>query len=216
METPFQPEDSYVEKLWNDLSDLEQCCPQLGATLLVNIRSAFAKAMILAAGNWLERRTQQALLFFARSASSNDALVYLVKNRVLYRQFHTLFDGIRARSTVSWGSSGRTSRRKSRPPTAMATYIVRLTTSWNSFPKGTAWLTTVGSTTKRNSRLPRCALSSTMRPVGSRGSARFSLTETSQPGILHPRQHLKMKKEQMVGARLSLEFVRELETHRKC
>ena len=92
METPFQPEDSYVEKLWNDLSDLEQCGPQLGATLLVNIRSAFAKAMILAAGNWLERRTQQALLFFARSASSNDALVYFVKNRVLYRQFHTLFD----------------------------------------------------------------------------------------------------------------------------
>ena len=92
VETPLQPEDSYVEKLWNDLSDLEQYGPQLGATVLVNIKSAFAKAMILAAGNWLERRTLQAILFFARSASSNDALIHLVEKKVLDRQFHTLFD----------------------------------------------------------------------------------------------------------------------------
>lgn len=92
METPLQPEDSYVERLWNDLTDLEQAGPQLAATVLVNIRSAFAKAMVLAAGNSLERRTIQALLLFAKSASGNDALINLVEKRVLNRQFHTLFD----------------------------------------------------------------------------------------------------------------------------
>ena len=92
MEAPLQPAESYVERLWNDLSDLEQYGPLVGPTVLVNTRSAFAKAMILAAGNWLERRTLQALLLFAKSASSNDALVHLVKKKVLDRQFHTLFD----------------------------------------------------------------------------------------------------------------------------
>lgn len=92
MEAPLLPADSYVERLWNDLSDLEQYGPQISATVLVNIRSAFSKAMILAAGNWLERRTMQALLLFARSASSNDALIHLVANRVFNRKFHTLFN----------------------------------------------------------------------------------------------------------------------------
>ena len=92
MEAPLHPADSYVETLWNDLSDLEQYGHLVGATTLVNTRSAFAKAMILAAGNWLERRTLQALLLFTKSASSNEALVHLVENKVLKRKFHTLFD----------------------------------------------------------------------------------------------------------------------------
>ena len=92
MEVPLDPADSYVETLWNDLSDLEQCGHLVDATALVNTRSAFAKAMILAAGNWLERRTVQALLLFTKSASSNEALVHLVENKVVKRRFHTLFD----------------------------------------------------------------------------------------------------------------------------
>ena len=70
MDAPLQPAESYVERLWNELSDLEQYVPQADATVLLNTRSAFAKAMVLAAGNWLERRTVQTLLDFARSASS--------------------------------------------------------------------------------------------------------------------------------------------------
>ena len=92
MDAPLQPADSYVERLWNDLSDLEEYSSTISASVLVSVRSAFTKAMILAAGNWLEQRTMQALLLFAKSASSNDALVHLVENRVHRRQFHTLFD----------------------------------------------------------------------------------------------------------------------------
>ena len=90
MDTPLQPAESYVERLWNELSDLEQYVPQADAAVLLNTRSAFAKAMVLAAGNWLERRTVQTLLDFARSASSKETLVLLVKRKVLDRQFHTL------------------------------------------------------------------------------------------------------------------------------
>jgi len=88
----LEPAESYVERLWCNLVDLERHVPSLGAAVLVNTRSAFAKAMILAAGNWLERRTVQALLSFAGSASSQETLVFLVKTRVLDRQFHALFD----------------------------------------------------------------------------------------------------------------------------
>ena len=92
MEAPLQPAESYVERLWNELADLEQYVPQAGAVVLVNTRSAFAKAMVLAAGNWLERRTLQALLNFTKSTSSKETVVFLVKRRVFDRQFHTLFD----------------------------------------------------------------------------------------------------------------------------
>jgi len=48
--------------------------------------------MVLAAGNWLERKTTQELLEFTKAVSDSEALVELVKRRVLDRQFHTLFD----------------------------------------------------------------------------------------------------------------------------
>lgn len=92
MEAPLQPAESYVERLWNDLADLEQYVLEAGPAIVVNTRSAFAKTMVLAAGNWLERRTVQALLDVAKSASSKETLVFLIKRRVLDRQFHTLFD----------------------------------------------------------------------------------------------------------------------------
>lgn len=92
MEAPLRPAESYVERLWNELDDLEQYVSKAGPTVVVNTKSAFAKAMILAAGNWLERRTLQAILDVAKSASSQETLVFLVKRRVLKRQFHTLFD----------------------------------------------------------------------------------------------------------------------------
>lgn len=90
--SPLRPEESYVERLWNDLAGLEQYLHPAEPTVLINTRSAFTKAMILAAGNWLERRTLQALEDFAGSASSRETLVWFVKRRGLGRQFHTLFD----------------------------------------------------------------------------------------------------------------------------
>ena len=92
MEAPLRPAESYVERLWNDLGDLEHYVSEAGPAVFVNTKSAFAKAMILAAGNWLERRTVQTILDVARSASSQDTLVFLVERRVLNRQFHTLFN----------------------------------------------------------------------------------------------------------------------------
>ncbi|MDE2783226.1 MAG: hypothetical protein OXK77_09745, partial [Gemmatimonadota bacterium] len=87
----LEPEESYVERLWHNLADLEPHLPAHGPAALVNTRSAFAKAMVLAAGNWLERRTIQALMDFANNASSEQTLVLLLKTSVLDRRFHTLF-----------------------------------------------------------------------------------------------------------------------------
>ena len=92
METLLEPADSYVERLWSELADLEPCVSEAGPAVLINTRSAFAKAMVLAAGNWLERRTVQTLLDFARGAASKETLVLLVRRRVLDYKFHTLFD----------------------------------------------------------------------------------------------------------------------------
>ena len=92
MDGPPEPADSYVESLWVNLLELEQLMPAHDATILVDTRSAYAKAMVLAAGNWLERRTLFALLTFARDASRRPALVSFVKIRTLDRQFHTLFN----------------------------------------------------------------------------------------------------------------------------
>ena len=92
MGAPLTPAASYVERLWRELDDLEQYVSDAGPVVLVNTRSAFAKAMVLAAGNWLERRTVQALLDFADSASSRETLACLVKTRVTDRRFHTLFN----------------------------------------------------------------------------------------------------------------------------
>ena len=105
MDVPLQPEQSYVERLWNDLGDVEQYVFDAG--VLVNTRSAFAKAMVLAAGNWLERRTIQALLDFAKSASSRSTLVFLVEKRVLDRQFHTLFSWKSGKVNSFLGKFGR-------------------------------------------------------------------------------------------------------------
>lgn len=92
METPLQPTESYVERLWNELGELEQYAVKGGPVLVSNTQSTFAKAMILAAGNWLERRTMQAILDFTESTSCNEILVALIKTTVLKRKFHTLFD----------------------------------------------------------------------------------------------------------------------------
>ena len=117
MEPPLQPADSYVERLWNDLSALEQSVPPTDAVVLVNTRSAFAKAMVLAAGNWLERRTLQALLQFAESTSNNDALVHLVKTRVLDRQFHALFDWESGKTKSFFGKFGPIFKQKAQEAT---------------------------------------------------------------------------------------------------
>ncbi len=92
MQAPPEPAESYVERLWDNLVDLEQYMSGCDATILVSTRSAFAKAMVLAAGNWLERRTVCALLDFANRASSEETLVLFVRAGVLDRRFHTLFD----------------------------------------------------------------------------------------------------------------------------
>ena len=89
-----------------------QYVPQAGAAVLVNTRSAFAKAMVLAAGNWLERRTVEALLGYAKSASSKETLVFLVRTRVLDRQFHTLFDWKSGKVNSFLGNFGSDFKRK--------------------------------------------------------------------------------------------------------
>ncbi|MCY4673132.1 MAG: hypothetical protein OXD43_05085 [Bacteroidetes bacterium] len=92
MEAPSEPQESYVERLWNNLADLEQILLKEDAKILVDTRSAFAKAMVLAAGNWLERRTRSVLEDFATSVSSQQTLVYFVRTGALDRKFHMLFD----------------------------------------------------------------------------------------------------------------------------
>ena len=92
MEVPPEPEESYVESLWNNLVNLEQNVPKYDPMILVDTRSVFAKTMILAAGNWLERRTLHVLVDFANSVASQPTLAYFVKTRALDRKFHTLFD----------------------------------------------------------------------------------------------------------------------------
>ena len=92
MEAPPEPKESYVERLWNNLADLEQSIPEEDVILLVNTRSAFAKAMILAAGNWLERRTLHALADFTASSSNKQTLVFFVRAGAIDRKFHTLFN----------------------------------------------------------------------------------------------------------------------------
>ena len=62
--------------------------------------------MVLAAGNWLERRTVEALLLFASSASSNEALVCLVKKKILDRQFYTLCDWDSGKANSFLGNFG--------------------------------------------------------------------------------------------------------------
>jgi len=88
-----EPKESYVERLWNNLVNLEQNIPKEDATILVDTRSAFAKTMVLAAGNWLERRTIDVLVdFVTRASVGRQTLVSLVHTGVLDRRFHTLFD----------------------------------------------------------------------------------------------------------------------------
>lgn len=106
MDTPLQPADSYVERLWNELGDLQPYVTAAGPAVSSNMNSAFAKAMILAAGNWLERRTVQMLREFAKSASNRASLAELVRIRVLDRKFHTLFNWRSGRVDSFLGSFG--------------------------------------------------------------------------------------------------------------
>ena len=112
MEAPSEPQESYVERLWNNLADLEQHIAKEDATLLVDTRSTFAKTMILAAGNWLERRTVHVLVDFATSASSGQTLVSFVKTGALERRFHTLFDWNSGNVNSFLGKFGKDFRNK--------------------------------------------------------------------------------------------------------
>ena len=92
MEAPPEPKESYVESLWNNLVNLEQKILEGDPAILVDTRSAFAKTMVLAAGNWLERRTLYVLVDFATRASSKPTLVSFVKTGAIDRKFHMLFN----------------------------------------------------------------------------------------------------------------------------
>jgi len=84
MRVTAEPKESYVERLWNNLVNLQQNIPKKDATILVDTRSAFAKTMSLAAGNWLERRTIDVLVdFVTRASGSTQTLVSFVDTGVL-------------------------------------------------------------------------------------------------------------------------------------
>jgi len=89
----MEPAESFVEALWHDLRDLEKYVPPAGIGVLVSARATYAKAMVIASGNWLERRTMAVLNSFVDEVSrSHEPLRELVRKKVVDRQFHTLFD----------------------------------------------------------------------------------------------------------------------------
>jgi len=80
-----------VDRLYSEFAAL---MTQLGAaepSLRVSAEDTFRKALLLAAASHFETCVTLDLLAYAE-AESNELIAYLVRNKALKRQYHTLFD----------------------------------------------------------------------------------------------------------------------------
>lgn len=85
---------AYVVTVWRSFEALQsRLLETADPSIIVDAQAVYSKAMILAAGNWFERKVSEVLVDFARVHSNGDLrVVELVRQRAVARQFHTLFD----------------------------------------------------------------------------------------------------------------------------
>lgn len=83
-----------VARLYDDFLNLQEFLKEKGAPhLLFALEDVFPKTMLLAAASYLERRLSTDVERIAVEAAADDhVLVWLVRSKVIERQYHTWFD----------------------------------------------------------------------------------------------------------------------------
>lgn len=83
-----------VEKIYEDFNELISYLENSNEISLKNeADNNFKKVLILTIASYFERQIIEMLLNFIGRKSNNDTItVSIIKNRVIYRQYHTFFD----------------------------------------------------------------------------------------------------------------------------
>ena len=82
-----------VESLFRDTKELE--CFLISnneLSLRVLVDSNFRKSILLASASYFERQVTDLISEYAQSCTNDEKIIFFIKNKVLSRQYHTLFN----------------------------------------------------------------------------------------------------------------------------
>jgi hypothetical protein len=97
-----------VDRLHREFSDLFGVLESAGEPSLLNVADDnLRKSLLMASASYFERRMTEAVLNFVAAATADGhILTWLVKNKVVSRQYHTWFDWEKRTPTVFLASLG--------------------------------------------------------------------------------------------------------------
>lgn len=96
-----------VDRLYDESSSVITALGSNEPSLAASAGDSFRKTLILASASYFEYRVSNCILEFIRDrANGDDLVVGLVQNKVLSRQYHTLFDWSKSNANQFFGLFG--------------------------------------------------------------------------------------------------------------
>lgn len=108
MTTAQSHPDSVVDRLYKDFQATIEQINVSEVSLRTSVEDVFQKSLAVAIGSYFERRITGVVLEFVEKSSGNNVLVSeFVRNKAMYRQYHTYFQWDRANANKFFSLFGK-------------------------------------------------------------------------------------------------------------